>query len=416
MTQSEILQRLNQLTLRYNLTWFDIKYDADKAIDKINNFMGTKYPRMSDILTAPESTYTLRSEGVDVPIFPTEYIHSVVIPYIATEVLARDEEFTTIYNKYMMEIEDGLFNMFQKEFNRVPFVFRQHPDRGVLFPSGSHQAKIVHNSMKDLPQFKFRVRFYNTNPNIVMDANQSFPSPSDTYTPNKAYDYDEKLTLPNVVGTYLSQDGATAYTFRGWTQAPSIAADIITADIITAGTKVPVRSDLHYYAVWQSESTLSNTSGALSIKDDYRSKLTTLVIPTIVDGKRVTSIATSFTSGAAKLKKVVLPHTSITLSTNAFNSTTIETLIFPRLKPHEEGITIQPGALMNLSNITELYIPERVLNISKNAIGAASGHHITLYIERLKDNIPASWHEDYIYDVGDPNAHGTVEVRYGYHG
>lgn len=411
MTQSEILQRLNQLTLRYNLTWFDIKYDADKAIAKINNFMGTKYPRMSDILTAPESTYTLRSEGVDVPIFPTEYIHSVVIPYIATEVLARDEEFTTIYNKYMMEIEDGLFNMFQKEFNRVPFVFRQHPDRGVLFPSGSHQASIVHNSMKDLPQFKFRVRFYNTNPNIVMDANQAFPSPSDTYTPNKAYDYEEKLTLPNVDGTYLSQDGATAYTFRGWTQAPSIAADIIKA-----GTKVPVRSDLHYYAVWQSESTLSNTSGALSIKADYRSKLTTLVIPTIVDGKRVTSIATGFTSGAAKLKKVVLPHTSITLSTNAFNSTTIETLIFPRLKPHEEGITIQPGALMNLSNITELYIPERVLNISKNAIGAASGHHITLYIERLKDNIPAGWHEDYIYDVGDPNAHGIVEVRYGYHG
>ncbi len=411
MTQSEILQRLNQLTLRYNLTWFDIKYDADKAIAKINNFMGTKYPRMSDILTAPESTYTLRSGGVDVPIFPTEYIHSVVIPYIATEVLARDEEFTTIYNKYMMEIEDGLFNMFQKEFNRVPFVFRQHPDRGVLFPSGSHQARIVHNSMKDLPQFKFRVKFYNTNPNIVMDANQAFPSPSDTYTPNKAYDYDEILTLPNVDGTYLSQDGATAYTFRGWTQSPSIAADIIEA-----GVEVLVRSDLHYYAVWQSESTLYNSSGELWIKDDYLSKLTTLVIPTIVDGKRVTSIASSFTSGADKLKKVVLPHTPITLSENAFNSTKIETLIFPRLKPHEGSITIRTGALIHLSNITELYIPERVLNISASAIGAASGHHITLYIERLEDNIPEGWHEDYIYDVGDLNAHGTVEVRYGYHG
>jgi hypothetical protein len=411
MTQSEILQRLNQLTLRYNLTWFDIKYDADKAIAKINNFMGTKYPRMSDILTSPESTYTLRSEGVDVPIFPTEYIHSIVIPYIATEVLARDEEFTTIYNKYMMEIEDGLFNMFQKEFNRVPFVFRQHPDRGVLFPSGSHQARIVHNSMKDLPQFKFRVKFYNTNPNIVMDANQAFPSPSDAYTPNKAYDYDEELTLPNVVGTYLSQDGATAYTFKGWTQAPSIAADIITA-----GTKVHVKSDLHYYAVWQSESTLSNPSGELSIKSAYRSKLTTLVIPTIVDGERVTSIASGFTSGAVKLKKVVLPHTSITLSRNAFYATEIETLIFPRLKPHEGSITIRTGALANLSNITELYIPERVLTIEANAIGAVPGHHITLYIERLEDNIPDSWHPNYILEVVGEDGPGTVERRYGYHG
>ena len=50
LTQQDLINRLNQLTLRYNLTWFDIKYDADKAINKINSFMGTKYPKLTDYM------------------------------------------------------------------------------------------------------------------------------------------------------------------------------------------------------------------------------------------------------------------------------------------------------------------------------------------------------------------------------
>ena len=38
------------------------------------------------------------------------------------EILARDEEFTTIFNKYAAEVEEGLFNMFQNEFNRAFFL------------------------------------------------------------------------------------------------------------------------------------------------------------------------------------------------------------------------------------------------------------------------------------------------------
>jgi hypothetical protein len=133
LTQQNIVDRLNQLTLRYNLTWSDIKYDADKAIIRINDFLGAKFPLMSDVLLSPQSTYTARVDEVDTPFFNESYIHSVVIPFIAMEVLARDEEFTTIYNKYATEVEEGLFSMFQREFNKVPLVFRQSPMDGGIF-------------------------------------------------------------------------------------------------------------------------------------------------------------------------------------------------------------------------------------------------------------------------------------------
>ena len=70
MTQQEMLNRLNQLTLGYNLTWQDVHYDADKAINKINNYLGTIYPSMSSVLLSPDSSYTVRVDGVDHPYFP----------------------------------------------------------------------------------------------------------------------------------------------------------------------------------------------------------------------------------------------------------------------------------------------------------------------------------------------------------
>ena len=132
-TQSDLVHRLNQLTLRYNLTWYDISRDADNAITHINNFMGTKYPPMSVYMNRPDGTYRFRASKRNVEIFPDRYIHSVVIPYIAIQILARDEEFTQVYQKYQQDLDDGLYQMFQNEFNRVPYEFRQNPDQGVSF-------------------------------------------------------------------------------------------------------------------------------------------------------------------------------------------------------------------------------------------------------------------------------------------
>ena len=41
MLKQRDIERLNRLTIGYNITWDDVKYDADRAIDKINAFLGS---------------------------------------------------------------------------------------------------------------------------------------------------------------------------------------------------------------------------------------------------------------------------------------------------------------------------------------------------------------------------------------
>ena len=149
MRQIDIINELNKMVIGYNITWDMIKYDADRAIMKINAHLGAEYPMMSEIMLSPEHRYVLSYKNVDTPIFPERYILTVVIPFIATEVLARDEEFTTIYNKYAMDFENGLFDMFQNEFNRVPLVFRQDPDIGVFFDKGIKEHKYTKKMIKN---------------------------------------------------------------------------------------------------------------------------------------------------------------------------------------------------------------------------------------------------------------------------
>ena len=149
MTQQDMINELNKMVIGYNINWDMIKYDADKAIMKINSHLGAEYPMMSDIMLSPNHRYTIKYNNMDLPIFPERYILTVVIPFIATEVLARDEEFTTIYNKYAMDFENGLFDMFQNEFNKVLPVFRQDPDVGVFFSKDTKEyEKLIKRVLK----------------------------------------------------------------------------------------------------------------------------------------------------------------------------------------------------------------------------------------------------------------------------
>lgn len=141
MKRKDMLTRLNQLTLKYNLRWEDIKYDADKAIDEINTLLGAKYPLLSDILLTDDSSYTIRVENEDVKIIEDKYFHSVILPYIALEILAREEEFTTIYSKYQAELAVGKAVMFSKEFNYVPDRFKRSRSEGVFFASKNEPLK-----------------------------------------------------------------------------------------------------------------------------------------------------------------------------------------------------------------------------------------------------------------------------------
>lgn len=137
MKRKELVDQLNRLTLRYNLRWSDIKSDADKAINQVNNFLGAEYPLLSERMLNDESTYTDRVGEADVPIIKDQYFLSVIIPFIAMEILARDEEFTTIYNKYQQEYEIGRFEMFKNEFNFIPDRYKRQRAGGVFFPANN---------------------------------------------------------------------------------------------------------------------------------------------------------------------------------------------------------------------------------------------------------------------------------------
>ena len=142
MTQQDIVNELNRMVIGYNINWDMIKYDADRAIMRINSHLGAEYPMISQVLLSPNHRYTITKNGHEYPIFPERYLLTVVIPFIATEILARDEEFTTIYNKYVVDFENGLFDMFQNEYNKVPLVFRQDTDVGVFFDKDHPNHKI----------------------------------------------------------------------------------------------------------------------------------------------------------------------------------------------------------------------------------------------------------------------------------
>lgn len=137
MKRSELITELNRMTLRYNLTWSDIKSDADKAIHQVNNLLGTDYPMLSKIMLSDNSEYSERVDDEDVPIIKDVYFYSVIIPFMAMEILARDEEFTTIFSKYQQEYMQGKFQMFSNEFNHVPDRYKRERVEGVFFPSNN---------------------------------------------------------------------------------------------------------------------------------------------------------------------------------------------------------------------------------------------------------------------------------------
>jgi hypothetical protein len=439
LTQQDLIDRLNQLTLRYNLTWFDIKYDADKAINKINSFLGAKYPKITNHMIAPTDTYSfsktvINEEGDEVSteyeIIKEEYFHSVIIPYIAMEVLSRDEEFTTIYNKYMTEMNDGLFDMFQREFNSVPFDFRQNPNEGVFFGLDTAQGITQHNERNlNIPTFKFRVHYFAHDNDIDL-------GPENFVKDLKAYVYDEEATIlyppriNNAYTYYYSTDGATAYRFNSWSrQAKTLLADY--EEDLGIPTKVKMRSDLNLYAFWNKTEVLStDAAGVVTIKVDHRPALVNLVIPEYVQGRQVITIPTSFISADAPttdkfVGAIYLPNSVNTVSSGAFSGFKGERIVL------NEGLTsIGANAFASTPNLREIIIPSTVTTIEAGAFPVVLGKHLVIKVRKLEANRPLGWAGTTVDNVFVPTWHAastevtvggvtssySVEVIWGYNG
>lgn len=419
LTQQNILDRLNQMAIRYNLTWYDIQYDADKSIAKINAFLGASYPGMSSILLTPDSTYSVRTDGVDIPIIHDEYIHSIVLPFIAMEVLSRDEEFTTIYNKYANEVEEGLFTMFQREFNRVPLVFRQQPDQGVFFAADSALATIQRNKIADLPVFKFRVIYHINNVNITLTAGLRFVE--DT----RGYLYNDIATVKGWNIELLSTDNTTAFRFLGWSRGPNEVSE----EFLAVSSKLTMVSDVHLYARWEETPTLTNIAGVVSIKDVYKPSLTYLVVPDVVNNMLVREIATDFlldsdhtkTRHAVNLMNIILPKYLTKIKTHAFNGFKGTEIILPETEVSMTypGIVIEHAAFANTPNLEYITIPSNVMTMEFTPFPVVSNKTMHIKCRRLKSHIPewddtnTGWHTEW-YAQTDGEANYNVHVEWGY--
>ena len=374
MTQQDIVEELNRIIVGYNITWDSIKYDADRAIEKINNHLGAKFPLMSDVLLGPQHKYALLMNGSYVPIFNKKYILTVVIPFIATEVLARDEEFTTIYNKYLLDFENGLFDMFQYEFNRVPLSFRQPKDVGVFFEYDTPQRKIQDDAMKNLPVFKFKVHYHL---NAEFDINVPF-----TFD-NNLYEYGSKATVLDATVKEVI-DGLYTYKFEGW----EWHNDKFNTVNINSGATLDILGEIHLYAVWNKTCVLGWDSGNnLVIKNK---NIISLNIPKYVEGKLVTGIPGNFTSGCTKLTHISLPKTNLTLNTNAIVGASIQSLEFPNYDyiRNNPNITLNSAAIYGTS-INYLYIPYSIKTMGNYSIQGIT--NISCEIDRKPDGWVSGW-------------------------
>ena len=407
ITQQELVDRLNHLTLRYNLTWNDIKYDADKAIAKINAYLGARYPNMSSVMVAAHNGYTINASGVQTEIFSDEYIHSIVIPYIAMEVLARDEEFTTIYNKYTAELEDGLFTMFQKEFNRVPTAFRQPSDQGVFFEESTALATVARNLVDNLPTFKFRVYYHINNDSIVLSTRTS----SHFLEDNRAYAYDEEAEIQGWNIKLLSFNGAVAYEFKGWMTDRQLVAADTTYD---PGKHIAMRSDLHLYAKWDETSTMACTNtGVVTLKSEFANSISYLEIPNYINNILVREIKSHFCTETApapitgiitdivtdNLETIVLPAYLTKIQANAFDSFHGTSIVFQEttLSNAYGGITIEGSAFANTPNLVNVLIPANVITMFAGVFPVVANKVANMVIRcrLLQNNVPDSWSSDW---------------------
>lgn len=380
MTQQEIVNIVNSNLIDFNIDWARIKYAADKAIIRINSYLCTKYPSMSSILLSPKHTYSIRVNGHEKEIFPDTYIHTVVIPYICMELLAQDEEFTTIYNKFAMDVEDGLFTMFQNEFYRVPLVFRQPEDTGVLFDVHTTHYKIREERDQTLPVFTFKVYYHVNNSEIMLSKQFTFD--------DKVYNYEDTCTvLPCTEIFNMSVDGSTVYEFKGWSKEQRIPTDYVNP-----GDDIKLTEDLHLYAIWDKSSTLTfDNTGAVVVNPVYAQALTTLVVPIMVDGYPVSAIGQDFADGCVNLTTLVLPKTLNNINTGAFaGATHLQTIVFPEYDYlyNRPNINIE-GPLFNSSIVLDhVYLPYSIRNISPNAFNCVIS---IIECECLLSNKPVGW-------------------------
>lgn len=413
LTRKEMVDRLNQLTLKYNLTWEQVRFDMAKALDEINFLMGTDYPKFEDKLINDNSTYTIRIKGVDREIIKEEYFHSVIFPYVAMEILAREEEFTTVYSKYEAELEKGKFKMFSNEFNHVPDYFKRSVPEGVMFPTGHPRNPINHNKPIKVDRPEFRIRYHINNDEMI--------KPEHFVEDTNLYSYNDKAIILDYGMAHFSHDGLKLFTFAGWKVNKYNHSDI---DYV-GDAEIVVKDDLDLYAMWNEEYTVRVSDGVLSIKQAYRESIPHLHIPEYVGGQRVTALDTEFlqvTSGTSNLNSIILPASISLIKERAFSGYKGSTIEFTEhdITPKYPALTIKAGAFEDTENLANITLPYALMYMEGKIFPEMPDvqMHRTINIRRSKDEMKALNHTRYT-DIeteafGENSGTYTRTVNWGY--
>ena len=272
-----------------------------------------------------------------------------------------------INNKYAMDFENGLFDMFQNEFNKVPPVFRQDADVGVFFSKDIKEYKKHKERDSKLPDFKFNV-YYHLNVEGVYLTRQ-FTVDLDKY------EYKSKVSLKDTTVNSFIKD-IYSYEFKGWMLNPD------DTTYYEVGDELEITKDLHLYAKWEPVCVLHICSkqdpmyqgieydvGTVHIKPQYKKVINHLVIPNYIDGTLVKYIPNAFDVNTT-LVSVVLPKTNITIKADAFTSKTLTSLTLPAydyLREYPDQVKLESNCIRG-TGITYLYIPYSVLEIAESAI------------------------------------------------
>jgi hypothetical protein len=139
-------------------------------------------------------------------------------------------------------------------------------------------------------------------------------------------------------------------------------------------------SDIHLYAIWDKDSTLSvNDDGTVSIKDKYKDLITTLYVPRFVGNRYITAIGANFCGD--KLKTIVLPQSSLLLDDYSFSEYD-GVLVLPKYdylsgKPNIQISTNAIGDKVYTyihEGVKTLYLPYSVNSIAPMGVACLSIH------------------------------------------
>lgn len=133
MLISTLVQNINSQLAGELLSIGELAVFVDKSIDEVNTRLNTKFPVLTDVITAAQES---GSNKFEYNAIPDKYIRTVIIPGAAFKYYTTDEEGAAVAPKYEEEFLKGLFYMERDYLNLVPEEYQESLDQGWVKGNG----------------------------------------------------------------------------------------------------------------------------------------------------------------------------------------------------------------------------------------------------------------------------------------